>query len=138
MKKYIFLVIAIILALPLAAQHDKRPAHKQQPELTEIVKDLSAIQKRKVETITRDSKERIDTLRKQQQAAHDSIVLFLEREGDQSRTLYPLFDREARLQVAISREMYATKLRIDEVLTKEQRQTLLKHKKERPQRKPVK
>ena len=67
-----------------------------------------------------------------------SIILFLEREGDQSRTLYPLFDREARLQVAISREMYATKLRIDEVLTKEQRQTLLKHKKERPQRKPVK
>lgn len=50
--------------------------------------------------------------------------MYMELEGDHSRELYPLFDREAQLQTAINREMYATKIRIDEVLTREQRQTL--------------
>ena len=55
----------------------------------------------------------------------DSIGKYMDSEGDQSKKLYPLFDREAQLQVQISREMYSTKVRIDKVLTKEQRKEFL-------------
>ena len=125
--------IAIVLVALLGmqgadalAQHPRHegPKHEPRPEITEIVSDLNASQKRKLETITSQSKERVEKLRSEQKAVRDSIGRYMEREGDQSRALYPLFDREAKLQAEISREMYATKVRIDEVLTAEQRKEL--------------
>ena len=126
MKKAIILSLLVALALPLAAQHDgKRPGGKHK-EISELVSDLSNVQKRKIESVTKESRERVDNLRKQQKAVHDSIGIFMERDGDQSAVLFPLFDREAALHAAIDREMYAGKLRIDEILTKEQRAELRK------------
>ena len=87
-----------------------------------MVGNLSAAQKRKIESI----RQHVDNLRKQQKAVRDSIAMYMELEGDQSAALYPLFDREAAINVAIGREMYAGKVRIDEVLTKEQRAELRK------------
>ena len=125
MKKITLLLIAFALALSLAAQHDGKPHKKApKPEISELVGDLNAVQKRKVETISRESKERVAALRKQKHSVCDSIAMFMELEGNHSRELYPLFDREAKLQVAINREMYDTKLRIDEVLNAKQRQAL--------------
>lgn len=126
MKKYFFLTLILLLALPIAAQDPQHPdrSKKKRPEITELVNDLSVQQKRKIETITRDSKERTEALRRQQRAVRDSIRSYMDLEGDQTQALYPLFEREAELQAAVSREMYATKLRIDEVLNSEQRANL--------------
>ncbi|MBO7101860.1 MAG: periplasmic heavy metal sensor [Bacteroidales bacterium] len=124
MKKIIILLVLAVFALPLSAQHEGTPPRKKHQEVTELVKDLSAVQKRKVESISKDSRERVGALRKQQRAVRDSIAMYMEREGDQSRELFPLFDREAKLQVAVNREMYTAKLRIDEVLKPEQREAL--------------
>lgn len=107
------------------AQHDgRRPEKKRHADVTELVSDLSAPQKRKIEAISKESKERVDALRASQRAVRDSISMYMELEGDQSRHLNPLFEREAQLQAAISREMYSAKIRVDEVLTKEQRTAL--------------
>ena len=125
MKKILPLILALVVVTPLVAQHDVHsPEKKPRHDISEVVKDLSVIQKRKVDNISRDSKERVDVLRHQQQAVHDSIGMYMNLEGDHSKELYPLFEREAQLQVAVNREMYATKLRIDEVLKPEQRQAL--------------
>lgn len=121
MKKYIIFTLLSALSLPLFAQHPKELPEKKNKDVTELVSDLSATQKRKIESISKESKARVDDLRKQQKSVHDSIALFMDREGDQSHTLYPLFERDAALKVAIDREMYSGKVRIDEVLTKEQR-----------------
>ena len=121
MKKIIFLSLMIAVSLPLVAQHDKDHHEGKHREVTEIVSDLSAAQKRKIDNINKASRERVATLRARQKAVRDSIMMFIDREGDQSAVLYPLFDREAAIQANIDREMYAGKLRIDEVLTKEQR-----------------
>ena len=125
MKKYIVFSLLIALAIPMMAQHDgPRPAKKQRADITELVSDLSAPQKRKIESISKESRERVDALRTSQRAVRDSISMYMDREGNQSRYLNPLFDREAQLQAAISREMYSAKIRVDEVLTKEQRTAL--------------
>lgn len=127
MKKYLALCLLLALFVPVMAQHPDRQHGKQrQTDITELVDDLSVPQKRKIESISQKSKERVEALRARQRAVHDSIHTYMNREGDQSRVLYPLFDREAQLQAAIDREMYSTKLRIDEVLNKEQRQALQK------------
>lgn len=125
MKKIIILALALVFAAPLMAQHGGPQHGKQrQVSVSELVDDLSSPQKHKIETISQKSKERVDALRKQQHAVRDSIALFMDRDGDQSKTLYPLFDREAKLKAAIDREMYTTKRQIDEVLTPQQRAAL--------------
>lgn len=124
MKKTLILTLLVAVALPLAAQHDRPQHEKKHKEITELVGDLSSSQKRKIEAISKDSKKRVETLRASQKAVRDSISMFMERDGDQSAALFPLFEREATLQAAISREMYTGKVRIDEVLTKEQRAEL--------------
>ncbi len=140
MKKIIIflLVLSTYLLAPVHAQrpHQEGPRHEKRPDITEMVGDLSAAQKGKLETITNESKKRIETLRKQQKSVRDSIHYYMDMDGDQSKYLYPLFDREARIQTQISREMYVTKVHIDQVLTKEQRKELKENsKRQKKQRK---
>ena len=127
MKKFLPLALALFLAFSLSAQRQDGQRHDQQrPDITELVSNLSDTQKSQLEAITNDSRQRVEKLRAQQKAVRDSITLYMDREGDQSKYLNPLFDREAKIQAEISREMYASKVRIDKVLTKEQRAELQK------------
>jgi hypothetical protein len=121
MKKTIILIMLVAVALPLAAQHDRPHHEKKHKDITELVSDLSSSQKRKIESISKESKEKVNALRASQKAVRDSIAMYMDRDGDQSAVLYPLFEREATLQAAINREMYKGKIHIDQVLTKEQR-----------------
>lgn len=125
MRKTIALLLLLALALPAVAQHEgDAPRRHHHPEITEMVKDLNNNQKRKIETISRESRERVDALRRQQKQVRDSIGTFMALDGDQSARLFPLFEREAQLKAAVSREMYTTKVRIDQILTPEQRARL--------------
>lgn len=121
MKKTIILIMLVAVALPLAAQHDRPQHEKKHKDITELVSDLSSSQKRKIESISKESKEKVNALRASQKAVRDSIAMYMDRDGDQSASLHPLFEREATLQAAINREMYRGKIQIDQVLTKEQR-----------------
>lgn len=129
MKKIAFLAIASIFVLQgstISAQRPHREQQPKRPDITKFVSNLTDDQKAKLEAITDESHQIVDHLRAQQKTVRDSIAIFMVREGDQSSKIYPLFEREAKIQTAISREMYATKVRIDEVLTKEQRQQFRK------------
>lgn len=123
----------------MAQNHDHGNKERNHASITELVDDLNASQKRKVEAISKASKERVDALRKQKHAVCDSISVLMDKEGNHSKELNPLFEREAELQVAINREMYDTKCRIDEILTPDQRGRLreaCKREKGRTMRKP--
>ncbi len=119
-NKVVIFSLMLALALPLMAQnHQHHKEHHR--DISEMVSDLSQSQKKKLDAITEASRQRVNALRAQQKAVCDSITNYINMEGDHSRELFPLFDREAKLQCEISREMYATKVRIDEVLTPQQR-----------------
>ncbi len=119
-KAIIIGIMACLLLTPAMAQRG-REGDGNQHDIATIVGDLSSSQKKKLDAIVEGSKARVGALKAQQKAVRDSIAMYMQREGDQSKVLYPLFEREAQLQCSISREMYATKVRIDEVLTPEQR-----------------
>ena len=123
MKKIILIAAAItFFSFQFSNSYAQRGHRDQQrPDITKFVSNLTDDQKSKLETLTNDSRKRVDGLRAQQKNVRDSISRYMDREGDQSKYLYPLFDREAQLQTAISREMYTTKVRIEKVLPKEQR-----------------
>lgn len=126
-KKFFAVVLVVSLCGSVMAQTKKlelKEGRGKHPEITELVKDLSSVQKHKIESITKESKTKIEGLRNQQKAVRDSIGIIMDRQGDQSKLLFPLFDREGALHSRISQEMYKTKLKIDEVLTKEQAREL--------------
>ena len=143
MKRIFSITLVAVMALQCAVCFAQRPHREgpgqcrepeKRPEITELVSNLSSSQKSKLEVITNESKKRIEELRKEQKALCEKISQLMDQEGDHSKEINPLFDREARLQAEISREMYTTKVLIDQILTKEQRKELLdsrkKHKME--------
>ena len=129
MKKAIIICITLLSMLPAIAQQEGKKHHggdKKPPQISELVSDLSTSQKRRLDAISKESHGRTEAIRKQLNGVRDSIHMYMYMEGDQSKVLFPLFDREANLQRNLSREMYSTKIRIDEVLTPEQRKELHK------------
>lgn len=144
MKRIVSITLVAMMALQGAVCFAQRPHRddpsqcrepEKRPEITELVSDLSSSQKSKLEVISNESKKRVDELRKEQKEVCDKISQLMDLDGDHSKELIPLFDREANLQAEISREMYATKVRIDQVLTKEQRKELMDSKKKHKMKK---
>lgn len=127
-KTLLIVILLSFVAMPCMAQHkgdrERVADPKSHREITEMVSDLSQSQKKRLDAITDASKERVAALRAQKKSVRDSIAVYMKLDGDQSAVLFPLFDREAQLQRDISREMYTTKVRVDEVLTPEQRRQL--------------
>ena len=104
------------------------------------------MQKKKLETITTNCKSKTDKLQAELKTIRAKIRALIEKEGDQSDKLFPLFDREAAIQAEISKEMYNTRQQIDQVLTEEQlaefrascKADRQKHKNRAPEGKPAK
>ncbi len=96
----------------------------QQPELedkiAEIIDDLTSEQRETIHDITLQSRKKIGQYRAQRKVLHDTIHNILRLPGDQSETLFPLFDRSALLRADIDKELYLTRQRISSVLTEEQ------------------
>ena len=125
MKKLLSTLFAILLCSTLLAQspdggRHKRHSRPEPPKIEEMVSNLSAVQKKKLETITQNCKAKTAQLQKEMDKVRTEIRSLMDKEGDQSDKLFPLFDREAALQAQMSKEMYSVRIQIDQVLTQEQ------------------
>lgn len=122
MKRIATLLLTLVLAATAMGQHknDHSRHHKETPKIEEMVSDLSAIQKKKLSTVMENSRKEVDRLQAELDKVRKQIHALTNRDGDNSDQLFPLFDREAALRAEISKEMYRTRLQIDEILTKEQ------------------
>lgn len=124
-KSIVMGCIALAISTTLSAQQHQHKHHARQPQKIEsLVSNLSDQQKKQLDELQKQSKERVDKMNKSMHAVKDSIRTLMNQEGDHSRELCPLFDREASLQSAISKEMYASKVKIGKILTPEQRSEL--------------
>lgn len=97
--------------------------HRGHP-IERIVSDLTDAQKEQLHSIMENSHSRLDSLHSMQNSIRDSINQLNDQYGDHSADIFPLYQREAELQVAINKEYYHNKLRMDSVLTEEQFFTL--------------
>ena len=127
-KHFISLVIVFVCLFSSLHAWSSPPQNKghrsKYVKIENIVKDLSSVQKHKLEAIDEQSQKQIMALRAQKKSVQDSIRFLYQQEGDQSGKLYPLFEKEANLQVRITKEMYAVRLQIDDVLSAEQRKVV--------------
>lgn len=122
MKKIVTLMLVLAIAMTAVAQqkseHNRK--HKDPPKIEEMVNNLSAIQKKRLNTVMENSRKEVDRLQAELDKVRKQIKTLSEKEGDNSDQLFPLFEREGDLRAEISKEMYRARLRIDEILTKEQ------------------
>ena len=125
-KKIATYLVAILACTMLFAQspnefgHGKKHHKHEPPKIEEMVSNLSAIQKKRLETITQESKRQVDKMQAELKSINSQIRKLLDAEGDQTNTLFPLFEREAQLKLEINKEMYRTRQQINNVLSKEQ------------------
>ena len=128
MKRILLVAFLMMLTAGITAQKPHGGnRQKEQFRIENIVGDLSAAQKRRLNAINEESQKVIEQLRNEHKAVRDSIHAIMEQSGDQTALLSPMFDREGDLQAAISKQMYATRLRIEEVLTDEQNALVKKY-----------
>ena len=135
MKKIIsfFLIFTVVLSLNAQPRHHQH--EKRQTNIVEMVDDLSASQRKQLLKAQSETHERIDALYAKLDGIRDSIRLIMHKEGDYSKDLFPLFDREAIVQAQISKEMYSLRVFIDNILTPkqlEQFRSALKRSKRKP------
>ena len=125
-KKIATYLVAILACTMLFAQspnefgHGKKHHKHEPPKIEEMVSNLSAIQKKRLETITQESKKQVDKMQAELKSINSQIRKLLDAEGDQTNSLFPLFEREAQLKLETNKEMYRTRQQINNVLTKEQ------------------
>lgn len=125
MKKLIILIISILCTVSLYAQHPRpqKPGECVKiPRVEEMVSDLSAVQKKRLETATNASKKKVAKLKQELSATRDQIKELMDKDEDMSSQLFPLVEKEAHLHAEITKEMYRCRIAIDEILTKEQLQ----------------
>lgn len=126
MRQLFIAILFVGCALTCFAQPDHGPDNKKPPrmDIEQFVSNLSTIQKTQIDAIMRKSTKTIETYRKQLGEVRDSIRTFMDKEGDQSKVIFPLYEREGRLQTEISKEFYRMKTEIDKVLTPQQRREM--------------
>lgn len=123
MNKFVSLIICFILLLSadvLWAQYPHRHSAPQDDSALELIDDLTPRQKKQLERLYKESRVRIEAIKRDLKVIRDSVGSQLDLYGDHAATIYPLFDREAFLYAELSRELYRVKVKIDNILTKEQ------------------
>ena len=128
MKRFLLTVIAVCIAVIATAQPGSRTPRENDKKgpmkIEELISDLSKTQKTKIDNITKRTTKTIDNYRQQLNSVRDSIRSYMESPNDHSNILFPLYEREGRLQAEISKEYYRCKVAIDKLLTPEQYRTL--------------
>lgn len=124
MKKTVILFVCLLFATVALAQNPRGPRggkdHAPSQDVIEMVSDLSATQKKKLESISTESKKRVDKMQNELKALRGKIRQLMQADGDNSAVLFPLLDKESSLQAEIAKEMYRTRLLFDQVLTPDQ------------------
>ncbi|MBP5189387.1 MAG: hypothetical protein J6031_00535 [Bacteroidales bacterium] len=124
MKHIIITVLLVCLAGGAMAQPKGVQPKENNVGITDLISDLSKVQKSKIDLITKRTAKNVENYRSQLNAVRDSIRSYMDSPNDHSAVLFPLYEREGHLQAEISKEYYRSKVAIDAVLTPEQSKML--------------
>lgn len=146
MKRILTTAIGMLMALTAFGQRNQGSPHElrphDEPSIEDVVKNLSESQISQLETITSAHKKRVSQCRRELEALRDSIRMEMEKDGDQSAVLFPMYEREGKLMSDLSKMYYMGGVEVEKVLTPKQKKQLKRSMKEdrkqepRPPRRP--
>ncbi|MBR5784800.1 MAG: hypothetical protein IKY43_06515 [Bacteroidales bacterium] len=120
------LAISSIIAASntLLAQHGPKHNFKWLPReviVKKILDDLSTDQRNTLVQMSKENRERMDKYRKELKSLNDSIMMLRKKDGNNSEILFPLVDRLYKLEAEKDKSLYLYELKIDSILTAEQK-----------------
>lgn len=131
MKRNFLILVGICFLFLFAGQanaqkeeYNKAMRYRYMPyekQVEEVLTNLTDNQRKMLHKLSKENKEYMDKYRKDRDQLEKTIKSLLEMKGDVSETLYPLIDMKARLEAEKEKNLYKMKLKIDEILTPEQR-----------------
>ena len=131
MKRNFLIIVGICFLFLFAGQanaqkeeYNKAMRYRYMPyekQVEEVLTNLTDNQRKMLHKLSKENKEYMDKYRKDRDQLEKTIKSLLEMKGDVSETLYPLIDMKARLEAEKEKNLYKMKLKIDEILTPEQR-----------------
>ena len=114
----------IVASNTLLAQHGPKHNFKWLPReviVKKILDDLSTDQRNTLVQMSKENRERMDKYRKELKSLNDSIMMLRKKDGNNSEILFPLVDRLYKLEAEKDKSLYLYELKIDSILTAEQK-----------------
>jgi len=93
--------------------------YEEQVEM--VLTNLTDSQREALHALSKENKEYMMKYRKDREQLEKTIKSLLEMKGDISEALFPLIDMKSRLEAEKEKKLYKVKLKIDSILTAEQR-----------------
>ncbi len=131
MKRTILIIVGICFLFLFAGQanaqkeeYNKAMRYRYMPyekQVEEVLTNLTDNQRKMLHKLSKENKEYMDKYRKDRDQLKKTIKSLLEMKEDVSEALFPLIDMKARLEAEKEKNLYKMKLKIDEILTPEQR-----------------
>ena len=92
-----------------------------------VLTNLTDNQREALHKLSKENKEYMKKYRKDREQLEKIIKSLLEMKGDVSEALFPLIDMKSRLEAEKEKNFYKIKLKIDSILTAEQRAEMDKY-----------
>ena len=131
MKRNFLILVGICFLFLFAGQanaqkeeYNKAMRYRYMPyekQVEEVLTNLTDNQRKMLHKLSKENKEYMDKYRKDRDQLEKTIKSLLEMKEDVSEALFPLIDMKARLEAEKEKNLYKMKLKIDEILTPEQR-----------------
>ena len=117
----LFLLVGQVNAQKVT-KDDFRSMFKPYEEQVEtVLTNLTDNQREALHKLSKENKEYMEKHRSDTEKLRNSIELLLAKDGDNSEILFPLIEMKAELEAEKEKNLYRVKLKIDSILTAEQR-----------------
>lgn len=128
-KKITIVAVVFALLFVVKANAQCRPEMPEgmvsfEEQIEKVLDNLSDSQIDALQKLSKENKKYLETFRKEMKVLEDSIDMLMKRKGNHSKQLYPLLERRAKLALEKDKKLYLSKVKIDGILTDEQRATI--------------
>ena len=138
MKRNILIIVGICCLFLFVGQVNAQKEYKEamryryQPYEKQVeiaLTNLTDNQREALHKLSKENKEYMEKYRKDEEKLRKSIGLLLAKDGDNSEILFPLIEMKAELEAEKEKKLYKVKLKIDSILTVEQREKMKEYEK---------
>lgn len=122
------LVCSLSLCCGTAMAQTKPASNCEDPSarVAKCVKDLSSKQKRSIDDISSKYNSELKAIKTELKTVRDNIHSLMAEKNDNREKIFPLMEREANLNLKLNKTMYQMKVELDEVLTDDQYNIMVK------------
>ena len=98
-------------------------------QIETMLTNLTDSQREALHKLAKENREYMEKHRRDVNKLQSSIELLLAKDGDNSEILFPLIEMKAELEAEKEKNLYRAKLKIDSILTAEQREKMKSYEK---------